>query len=46
MKTTPVQPEDLCGVFAVPPLARMSAPDRAIDFEQNDAIVQIGRAHV
>jgi dihydrodipicolinate synthase/N-acetylneuraminate lyase len=39
MKTTPVEPEDLCGVFAVPPLARQAEASRAIDFEQNDKIV-------
>jgi dihydrodipicolinate synthase/N-acetylneuraminate lyase len=39
MKTSPVEPEDLSGVFAVPPLARSLDASRAIDFEQNDAIV-------
>jgi dihydrodipicolinate synthase/N-acetylneuraminate lyase len=38
MKTTTISVEDLCGVFAVPPLAR-SADSRAIDFAQNEAIV-------
>ncbi|HKX31673.1 MAG TPA: dihydrodipicolinate synthase family protein [Blastocatellia bacterium] len=40
MKTTPVMPEDLCGVFAVPPLARSNDGARALDFEQNDLIVR------
>jgi dihydrodipicolinate synthase/N-acetylneuraminate lyase len=30
---------NLCGVFAVPPLARRNDPKRSIDFEQNDRIV-------
>src|SRR5688572_27784372 len=38
MRVTPVIPEDLCGVFAVPPLARKA--DRSIDFGQNDLIVR------
>ena len=33
-------PISLTGVFAVPPLARSSANDRAIDFEQNSRIVR------
>jgi dihydrodipicolinate synthase/N-acetylneuraminate lyase len=37
MKSTPVAPADLRGVFAVPPLAR--AADRSIDFEQNGKLV-------
>jgi dihydrodipicolinate synthase/N-acetylneuraminate lyase len=40
MKTTPVLPEDLCGVFAVPPLARSGGVHRSLDFEQNDLIVR------
>lgn len=40
MKTTPVTPEDLRGVFSVPPLARKDDARRAIDFEQNDLIVR------
>jgi dihydrodipicolinate synthase/N-acetylneuraminate lyase len=40
MKTTPVQPEDLRGVFAVPPLARKPDAHRALDFEQNDFLVR------
>ena len=38
MKTTAVPPDDLRGVFAVPPLARRS--DRAIDFSENDRLVR------
>ena len=40
MKTTPVLPEDLRGVFAVPPLARSSNAHRSIDFAANDLIVR------
>lgn len=40
MKTILVQPEDLRGVFAVPPLARTSDARRSIDFDQNDLIVR------
>lgn len=40
MKTVPVEPEDLRGVFAVPPLARCDTSRRSIDFEQNDLIVR------
>jgi dihydrodipicolinate synthase/N-acetylneuraminate lyase len=39
MKTTSVLPEDLRGVFAVPPLARNSSEDRSLAFTQNDLIV-------
>ncbi|PYQ46679.1 MAG: dihydrodipicolinate synthase family protein [Acidobacteria bacterium] len=39
MKTSPVRPDDLRGVFAVPPLARRSS-DRAIDFSENDRLVR------
>jgi len=35
-----VTPEELRGVFAVPPLARKANADRAIDFAQNDRIVR------
>jgi dihydrodipicolinate synthase/N-acetylneuraminate lyase len=38
MKTTAIRPDDLRGVFAVPPLAR--ARDRAIDFTENDRLVR------
>jgi dihydrodipicolinate synthase/N-acetylneuraminate lyase len=41
MKTSSVQPEDLRGVFAVPPLARSNdLRRRALDFEQNELIVR------
>lgn len=40
MKTTPVSPSDLRGVFAVPPLARKDDRARALDFEQNSLIVR------
>lgn len=40
MKTTPVTPADLRGVFAVPPLARRAEARRAFDFEQNNLIVR------
>jgi dihydrodipicolinate synthase/N-acetylneuraminate lyase len=40
MKTTPLRPEDLRGVFAVPPLARRADRRRAIDLEQNGTILR------
>ena len=40
MKKTPVTPEDLRGVFAVPPLARSNDAHRSINFAQNDLIVR------
>jgi dihydrodipicolinate synthase/N-acetylneuraminate lyase len=40
LKTTPILPADLRGVFAVPPLARRQDPRRSLDFEQNDLIVR------
>jgi dihydrodipicolinate synthase/N-acetylneuraminate lyase len=40
MKTTPLRPEDLYGVFAVPPLARRGDGRRAIDLEQNGRILR------
>src|ERR1044072_731324 len=40
MKTNPVQPEVLHGVFAVPPLARTHDAGRPLDFEQNDLVVR------
>ena len=40
MKTTPVTPADLRGVFAVPPLARRAETQRSFDFEQNNLIVR------
>ncbi|PYQ38573.1 MAG: dihydrodipicolinate synthase family protein, partial [Acidobacteria bacterium] len=39
MKTTPLRPEDLRGVFAVPPLARRADRGRAIDLEQNGKVL-------
>jgi dihydrodipicolinate synthase/N-acetylneuraminate lyase len=39
MKTTPILPEDLRGVFAVPPLARQNDGRRSLDLEQNSLIV-------
>ena len=40
MKTTPVSPQDLRGVFAVPPLARKTDDRRSLDFEQNDRLIR------
>ncbi len=40
MKTTPLTPEDLRGVFAVPPLARKADARRTIDFAENDRLVR------
>lgn len=40
MKTTPVTPADLRGVFAVPPLARKTDGRRSLDFEQNNLVVR------
>jgi dihydrodipicolinate synthase/N-acetylneuraminate lyase len=40
MKTTPLRPEDLRGVFAVPPMARRADGRRAIDLEQNGRILR------
>jgi dihydrodipicolinate synthase/N-acetylneuraminate lyase len=40
MKTTPVSPEDLRGVFAVPPLARGRQSSRSLDTIQNNLIVR------
>ena len=40
MKTSPVTPDDLCGVLAVPPLARKNDKGRTIDFALNDALVR------
>lgn len=40
MKTSPVSPADLSGVFSVPPLARKNDKTRTIDFEQNNLIVR------
>ena len=40
MKTTPFRPEDLRGVFAVPPLARRADARRALDVEQNGRVLR------
>ena len=40
MKTNSISPEDLRGVFAVPPLARGRDAARSLDFAQNDLIVR------
>jgi len=40
MKTSPVTPEDLKGVFPVPPLARKTGPGRPLDFAENDRLVR------
>src|SRR5207244_12572572 len=40
MKTNSISPEDLRGVFAVPPLARRRDPARSLDLAQNDLIVR------
>ena len=40
MKTSPVTPADLQGVFAVPPLARRPDAARSLDLEQNDRLVR------
>ena len=40
MKTTPASSDDLCGVFAVPPLARGLDSSGKIDFQENELIVR------
>ncbi len=40
MKNNPVTPEDLRGVFPVPPLARRDDARRSIDFKENDRLVR------
>ncbi len=40
MKTTPVNADDLRGVFPVPPLARKTDAARALDFEHNGRLVR------
>jgi dihydrodipicolinate synthase/N-acetylneuraminate lyase len=40
MKTTAVQPDDLAGVFAVPPLARRRDERRTLDLRENDRLLQ------
>lgn len=39
MRTQPVRPADLRGLFPVPPLARRYGASRSIDFDANDRIV-------
>jgi len=41
MKTTKVTPDDLRGVFAVPPLCRKAGPGRPIDFAENAKLVRL-----
>ncbi|MBI1762994.1 MAG: dihydrodipicolinate synthase family protein [Acidobacteria bacterium] len=40
MKTSPVTPADLRGVFPVPPLARAKTAQRPLDFAENEKIVR------
>jgi dihydrodipicolinate synthase/N-acetylneuraminate lyase len=40
MRLAPVSPEDLRGVFAVPPLSRRLDASRSIDFESSDLIAE------
>jgi dihydrodipicolinate synthase/N-acetylneuraminate lyase len=40
MKTSPLRPDDLRGVFAVPPLARRADARRTLDLEQNGRILR------
>lgn len=40
MKTNPVQPSDLRGVIAVPPLARRSDATRSLDWGENDRLAR------
>jgi dihydrodipicolinate synthase/N-acetylneuraminate lyase len=40
MKTTAVQPDDLAGVFAVPPLARRRDERRTLNIPENDRLLQ------
>jgi hypothetical protein len=44
MKTSINFADDLCGVFAVPPLCRQENPSQAIDFVQNRLVVDHIRA--
>jgi dihydrodipicolinate synthase/N-acetylneuraminate lyase len=39
MKTTPLTPEDLGGVFAVPPLARRAGAGRLLDLDESSVLV-------
>lgn len=38
MKTSPLTPDDLRGVFAVPPLARREGPSRRLDWPENERL--------
>ena len=40
MKKSNLTPDQLRGVFAVPPVARRADPTRSIDFDQNDLILK------
>ena len=40
MRTAPLTPQDLRGVFPVPPLARKPDTRRSINFDQNDRLVR------
>lgn len=40
MKTTPLRPQDLSGVIAVPPLARRDDARRSLDPDQNDRLLR------
>jgi dihydrodipicolinate synthase/N-acetylneuraminate lyase len=40
MKTSPLTPDALRGVFPVPPLPRRSAPGRPLDFAEGDRLVR------
>ncbi len=40
MRTAPLAPADLRGVFPVPPLARRNDAPRSIDFRENDRLVR------
>jgi dihydrodipicolinate synthase/N-acetylneuraminate lyase len=40
MKTTPVTPDDLRGVFAVPPLSRKAGAGRPLDLPENERLVR------
>lgn len=40
MRTEPIHPRDLQGVFPVPPLARKNEASRSIDFAENDRVLR------
>jgi len=40
MRTSPIKPEDLQGVFPVPPLARRRDAQRSLDFQASEKIVE------